>query len=377
MIYLDHAATTQPYAEVIEVMNEMQFRFFGNPSSLHQLGIEARKKLNQAKHSIAQTIGSDRKQIVFTASGTEANNHILKGYAFKNPYKTIVSTPTEHHSVEHCLKALKDRGISIVLLDVNAEGLIDVTQLKHILATHDVGLVSILYANNETGALQPIEAIVEAVHRAGALIHCDMVQVPLHKAVNVNASKIDFATFSAHKFHGPKGLGFFTAQNFESLERLIDGGNQEFKQRAGTENLPAIVATALALEITQSKREHNEAIIAQRAHFFITLLNRRGIDYRLNGPDLEGPRFKATLNIGFKNVDASALSFDLDQQNIHLSLGSACTADSIEPSHVLTHMKVPEDYLRGSLRFSLGAELSENDMIDVVNAIDHYLKEAA
>lgn len=377
MIYLDHAATTKPYPEVLEVMHDIQGRFFGNPSSLHQLGIEARKKLNQAKQSIAQSLGIDRKQLVFTASGTEANNLILKGYALKNPHKTIVSTTTEHHSVKKCLEHLQQKNTPVVFLDVNEDGLIDLNHLENVLNTHDVGLVSILYANNETGAIQPIADIAQRVHRAGAYLHCDMVQVPLHKAVNLQASQIDFATFSAHKFHGPKGLGFFTAQSFDALERLIDGGNQEFKQRAGTENLPAIVATAVALEKTNTLREANEAIIEQRAHYFITCLNRRGLDYRLNGPTLEGSRLKATLNIGFKNVDASALSFDLDQQNIHLSLGSACTADTIEPSHVLKQMKVPQDYLHGSMRFSLGAELSEDDIMDVVNAIDHYIKEAA
>ena len=374
MIYLDHAATTKPFDDVFDVMREVAINTFGNPSSLHDEGIKARKLMNQTRKRLATLLNAHHKQLIFTGSGTEAINMVLHGIAKTHPKQTLVSLTTEHHAVMHALKNLQQEGHHVLFMPVDALGYVSYNALKEALMTHEVALVSLLYANNETGVKQDIEPLIKLCHTHGARVHLDMVQVPLHEAVDLETLAVDFASFSAHKFHGPRGVGLAYIKDSDTFHKLIHGGKQEFNLRAGTENLPAMVGTLKALETVETHRDTWESIIKARAQFLIQCLNARPIDYRLNGPALNSRRFVGTLNIGFKDVDAQQLSFYLNQQGIYVSLGSACSSSNIEPSHVLKAMNVPKDYLFGSMRFSLGPELTEKDILRVVDAIEAYLK---
>lgn len=376
MIYLDHAATTKPFEEVLQAMHEVSLHYFGNPSSLHDEGIKARKKMNQTRKQLAAHFNVSYKQLIATSSGTEAINFILRGVAKRHPHKVLLSTTSEHHAVNHCLEQLVKEGHTVVFLPVNEQGILEFKTYQKALSEHDVALVSILYANNETGVMQTIEPLIEAAHQAGAHIHLDMVQVPLHQAMNLADLNADFASFSAHKFHGPRGVGLAYIKDPSTLEKLIHGGKQEFDLRAGTENLAGLVGALTALEMVHQHREAWEATIEARVAYFLQCLHARPIDYRLNGTPLNGPRIKGTVNIGFKDVDAQQLSFYLNQRGIYLSLGSACSSSNIEPSHVLKAMNVPKEYLYGSMRFSFGPEISERDILYVVDSIEHYINEA-
>lgn len=376
MIYLDHAATTKPFEEVLQAMQEVSLSHFGNPSSLHDEGIKARKKMNQTRKQLASHFNVNYKQLIATSSGTEAINFILRGVAKKHPQKAILSTTSEHHAVKHCLEQLAHEGHQVVFLPVNEQGLLAFDTYQEALQTYDVALVSILYANNETGVIQPMNPLIHAAHQAGAFMHVDMVQVPLHQSVDLTDLNVDFASFSAHKFHGPRGVGLAYVKDLSTLEKLIHGGKQEFELRAGTENLAGLVGTLRALDLVSQHRETWEATIEARVAFFLQCLHARPIDYRVNGTPLDGPRIKGTLNLGFKDVDAQQLSFYLNQRSIYLSLGSACSSSNIEPSHVLKAMHVPQAYLHGSLRFSFGPDISERDILYVVDSIEHYITEA-
>lgn len=373
MIYLDHAATTKPFDDVFDVMREVAINTFGNPSSLHDEGIKARKLMNQTRKRLASLLNAHHKQLIFTGSGTEAINMVLQGVAKMHPKQTIVSLTTEHHAVMHTLEHLQASGHSVIFLPVDDKGYVSYDALKEALMTHEVALVSLLYTNNETGVKQDMEPLIKLCHSAKARVHLDMVQVPLHEAIDLESLNVDFASFSAHKFHGPRGVGLAYIKDSDAFEKLLFGGKQEFDLRAGTENLPAMVGTLKALETVESYRDEWESTIKSRAQFFIQCLNARPIDYRLNGPSLHERRHAGTLNIGFKDVDAQQLSFYLNQQGIYVSLGSACSSSNIEPSHVLKAMNVPKDYLYGSIRFSFGPELTEKDVLRVVDVIEAYL----
>lgn len=377
MIYLDHAATTKPFDEVLSAMHAVAVSHFANPSSLHDEGIKARKKMNQTRKGLAAMFNVSYKQLIATASGTEAIHMIVRGVAKKHPDKVLVSTTTEHHAVKHTLEQLACEGHKVVLIPVDDAGRLDEKAYHAALKTHDVALVSVLYANNETGVIQAVESLTHAAHQAGALMHLDMVQVPLHKPVDLARLDTDFASFSAHKFHGPRGIGLAYIKDANTLEKSMHGGKQEFDLRAGTENLPGLVGTLKALELVEAQRDAWEAIIEARVAYFLQCLNSRPMAYRINGTPLGQHRIPGTLNLGFKDVDAQQLSFYLNQRGIYVSLGSACSSSNIEPSHVLKAMRVPKEYLYGSLRLSFGPEVSERDVLYLVDCLEQYLHETA
>lgn len=375
MPYFDYAATTKIHPNALKAMHDTMRDFYGNPSSLHQAGIDARKLMNQTKGQLAELLGCDKRQIIVTASGTEANNLAIQGVYQKNPTKRLITSKVEHHATLNTMTYLKSKGADVYILPTNHLGLIDSKQLNDALNV-DTSLVSIIYGNNEIGTIQNLDAILKEVKKTSALIHLDMVQIPLHYPIDFKALDVDFISISAHKFNGPRGVGILIAKDITLFDRLIHGGKQEYQKRSGTENLAGLVATKVALEEAYKNHhkdtKHTQAI----AHYFIEKLDEKNIDYRINGPQLNDQRLPNILNIGFKNVDAQWLSFELNQYDIYVSLGSACDSDNIEPSHVLKSIAVDNAYIDGSLRFSFGSENTKKDIDLTIDAITEILKDA-
>lgn len=373
MIYLDTAATTKPLASVIDAITQSLMAFPGNPSSLHPEGFKARKELNRLKASIAAYLGTSKHTLLFTASGTEANNLIIQGRYFKDPQKRFITTKTEHHSVLKTFEHIESLGADVVYLSVDEEGFVDSEALKDALKV-PTSLVSILYANNETGVVQDIPLLREITHQAGALFHTDMVQVWLHKDIHLDQLNADFATLSAHKLMGPKGVGLAYVKDSSTLKPHTYGGRQENQLRAGTENLAFMAGFLKALEETHIHKASWKKDIDALAHYFLEQLKKHQISMTLNGPPLDGQRFNSILNLSFKDVDAQDLRFFFNQHDVHVSLGSACDAVSVLPSHVLTAMFDDEARLNSAIRFSLGPDINRQAIDEVVELMQHYLK---
>lgn len=367
MIYLDHASTTFIDHAVVDVIQHSLKTHLGNPSSTHQLGFSAVKALNETKTKIGDMIHAQRKQLIFTSSGTEANNLIIHGVYQRLKNLRFITTKIEHSSVLHTFEYLESLGADVYYLKVNQEGTIDFDDLSHALDVK-TALVSIMYGNNELGTLQDIKKIADLCHQKGALFHSDMVQILLHKKVDVSELSVDFASFSAHKFKGPKGIGLVYAKDIHLLSAHMQGGAQEYRLRPGTENVAYAEGFLKALEITEANRQTHERIIDALSSYFITKLYDAKIEFEMNGPALDGDRLKATLNLAFKDVDAQRLKFHLEQHEIYVSLGSACNAKSILPSHVLSHL-YDEKRVSESLRFSLGSEITHDDIDVVINTL--------
>lgn len=373
MIYLDYAATTKPLTTVIDAIAQSLREFPGNPSSIHPEGFKARKELNRLKESIAQLLGTSKNRLLFASSGTEANNLIIQGRYFLAPQKRYITTLTEHPSVLKTFEHLQTLGADVVYLPVDEEGFINPHDLKEALKV-PTALVSVLYANNETGVVQDIPSLIELTHQAGALFHTDMVQVWLHKDIHLDALNPDFATFSAHKFMGPKGVGLAYVKEASTLKPHTYGGRQENQLRAGTENIAYIAGFLKALEDTKVSKVLWEKEISQLAHYFTEQLSKHGFSYTLNGPPLEGQRFNSILNLSFKGIDAQDFRFFLNQHDVYVSLGSACDSQSVLPSHVLTAMFSDADRLKSAIRFSLGPDIKKTDLDDVIQLMENYIK---
>ena len=368
MIYMDYAATTPPRKDVLNAMHAVASSHFGNPSSLHDLGIKAKKRYNQAKKNMASMLGVSAKQIIFTSGGTEAVNTALKGSYFKAPKKTIVTTQIEHAAGIKTAKFIADNGGDIAYVNVDNKGYVDLTHLKSLLDNKDVSLISIIYANNEIGTMQNIEALGQLKKDYGVKLHLDMVQAPAHEAIDLSRYDIDFASFSAHKFYGPRGIGLLYAKEPDTIENLLHGGNHEYGKRASTENLAAIVGMEKAFECLKEKPEDKNHI-QNLAAYFLKRLEEEKIDFKLNGPSLDEPRLCSTLNLGFKNEDAQMMAFKLNEAGIFISIGSACHSQVIEPSHVLKSIRVPDAYLYGSMRFSFSEQETTQDIDKIVKTI--------
>jgi len=374
MIYLDSAASTKISERAKNVLLETMTLYYANPSSLHDEGIKAKKRLNQARKALAEMLHVTHKNIIFTASGTEANNLAIKGPFKAKTIHSIFTTTIEHHSVLNSVKQLEVHGFQTIYLPVDRAGYVDLDLLEKALKEATKPLVSIIYANNEIGTVQPVQAIYKLVKKYDGYLHLDMVQAPLHHSINFEEVPCDLASFSAHKFHGPRGVGFLYVKDPLMLAAHMDGGQHEFKLRAGTENLPGICAMVEAFKESQEHLRLREENIRLLSTYFLEQLNSNKIKFHLNGPSLEQNRIHATLNIGFKDQDAQTLSFALNQAGIYVTLGSACSSDSIEPSHVLKAIQVPKDYIEGSIRFSLSHDITKKDIDTVVDALIEHTK---
>lgn len=367
-VYADNAATTRVLPKVLEAMLPYFTEQYGNPSSTYPLGQEASRALIGSRETIAGLLGCRPGEITFTSGGSEADNQILRtaaAWSRKHGRTHLISSAIEHHAILHTLEALQAEGFTVTLLPVNREGQVEPAALEQAL-TPETALVSIMAANNETGAIQPIARLAALAHARGALFHTDAVQALGHIPLTLKDTDIDFLSGSAHKFHGPKGIGILFARRGIELESLIFGGEQERGKRAGTENVPGIVGMAAALEEAIRNLEANASRrAAARDALEQQLLTLSGT--RVHSGQV--PRLPGHLNLAFDGVPAEALLPVLGMAGICVSAGSACASGSPDPSHVLLAMGCAPDEARSSIRFSLGDDITLEQVHFIVETV--------
>ena len=376
MIYADNAATTKMSCTAVNAMLPYMEEIYANPSSLYSFGQKAKEALESARSRIAKCLGCEAREITFTSGGSEADNQaILSAAALgrKTGKMHMISTAFEHHAVLHTLEKLKKQGFDITLLDVHENGIVTPEQVAEAIRP-DTCLVTVMYANNEIGTIQPIEAIGAVCRERGVIFHTDAVQAVGHVHIDVKEQNIDMLSLSAHKFHGPKGIGALYARKGVILSNLIEGGAQERGKRAGTENVPAIMGMAAALEEACANIDTNCAKLTVLRDRLIDGLNR--IPYsELNGDRQH--RLPGNVNFCFEGIEGESLLLLLDDKGICASSGSACTSGSLDPSHVLLAIGRPHEVAHGSLRLSLGEDIAEEDvdyMIKAVTDVVTYLR---
>lgn len=361
-IYLDHAATSPVAPEVIEVMARAMADESGNASSIHTVGRQARKALDEARAALAKKINAKATEIIFTSGGTEADNTAIFGtaYARQKEGKHIITTQIEHHAVLHACEKLQREGFDVTYLPVDETGRVAVSDVEKALRD-DTILVTIMFGNNEVGTIQPIAQIGELLKTHKATFHTDAVQAFGLKQIDVEAMHIDLLSVSAHKINGPKGIGFLYVKTGVKLANFMHGGSQEKKRRAGTENVPAAIAFAKAAELAA---EHAQAKTAQYNEFKMILIEefqQAGLEFKINGHQQDV--LAHVFNVTFAGTDVESFLINLDMAGVLVSSGSACTAGSIDPSHVLVAMfgeNAPE--LRSSIRFSFGLGLTNEQI---------------
>lgn len=361
-VYADNAATTQMTPEVLDAMYTCMKETYGNPSSLHTVGQKAAEVLLDARERVAKCLGADPKEIIFTSGGSEADNQAIISAAKlgeRKGKKHIISTAFEHHAVLHTLNKLEKEGFEITLLDVHENGLVTAEEVKNAIR-EDTALVTIMFANNEIGTIQPIQEIGAVCREAGVLFHTDAVQAAGHLAIDVVDMNIDMLSLSAHKFHGPKGVGVLYVKKGILLTNIIEGGAQERGKRAGTENIPGIVGMAKALELAVAKIPENAAYVSALRDKLIDGLKKIPHS-KLNGDPVK--RLPGNVNFCFEGIEGESLLLLLDMKGIEASSGSACTSGSLDPSHVLLALGLPHEVAHGSLRLSL-SEMTTEEQVD-------------
>ena len=367
-IYADNAATTKMSEAAIEAMTEGMRNWWGNPSSLYTIGQKAKEKLEEAREEIAAVINASPREIIFTSGGSEADNQALLTAALngKKQGKThIISSAFEHHAILHMLNKLEKNGFEITLLPVHDNGIIILDELEAAIR-EDTCLVTIMTANNEIGTIQPIAEIGEICRKHGVLFHTDAVQAVGHLPIDVKAQHIDMLSASAHKFHGPKGVGFLYARKGIVLQNLIEGGAQERGKRAGTENLPGIMAMAAALKEAATSMEQNNAHISSIRDYIIKGLSE--IPHSaLNGDASQ--RLPGNVNFSFEGIEGEGILLLLDQKGISASSGSACTSGALDPSHVLLAIGRIHDVAHGSLRLSIGEDITREQADYIIGSV--------
>ena len=368
-IYADNAATTKISQRALEAMLPCFTYVYGNPSSLHTPGQKAAEALWQAREDVAACIGAEAREITFTSGGSEADNQAIISAARqgeKKGKKHIVSTAFEHHAVLHTLNRLKKEGFEITLLDVHENGLITPGQVADAIRP-DTCLVSVMFANNEIGTVQPVKEIGAVCREAKVPFHCDAVQAVGHLPIDVKELNVDFLCASAHKFHGPKGVGFLYAKKGTILTNLIEGGAQERGKRAGTENLPAIAGMAVALKDAVAHMDENaEKISAVRDRLIEGI---SAVPHCVLNGDRE-QRLPGNVNFCFEGIEGESLLLLLDDKGVYASSGSACTSGSLDPSHVLLAIGRPHEIAHGSLRLSLSEENTLADADYIIEAVE-------
>lgn len=368
-IYADNAATTKMSKKAIEAMLPYIEEYYGNPSSLYSEGQKAKEAVEGARERVARCINAEAREIVFTSGGSEADNQaILSAAAIgkKNGKTHIISDTIEHHAVLNTLKKLEKEGFTVTYLPVHENGIVRVDELRAAV-TDRTCLVTIMYANNEIGTIQPIKEIGGICREKGILFHTDAVQAVGHIQVDVKDANVDLLSASAHKFHGPKGVGFLYARRGIKLESLIEGGAQERGRRAGTENVPGIVATAAALEEANASIADLSKKLEKLRDRLILGLNRISHS-ALNGD--ERMRLPSNVNFCFEGIEGESLLLLLDDKGISASSGSACTSGSLDPSHVLLAIGRVHDVAHGSLRLTLGDDATEEEVDYIISSVE-------
>ncbi|WP_096270675.1 cysteine desulfurase family protein [Paucisalibacillus globulus] len=373
-IYLDHAATTPMDTRVIEAMVPIYEEVFGNPSSVHAFGRKARQLLDEARRVLAGSIHANEKEIIFTSGGTEADNLALMGTAFANKHKGnhIITTNIEHHATLHTAEYLEKEGFEVTYLPVQEDGRISVADLKSALKDETI-LVSIMYVNNETGIIQPVEAVGDILKNHQAYFHTDAVQAYGTLEIDVEKLNVDLLSVSAHKINGPKGIGFLYAKEGIKLNALQFGGEQERKRRPGTENVVGVIGFKTAVELMREERIIRNEKYEEYKQLFLQVLKEKDIIFDING-DLPNT-IPSIVNISFPGTNVEKLLANFDLSGVAASSGSACTAGSVEPSHVLSAIYGANNpCTTNSIRFSFGAANTNENVLEAAHRVAKIIK---
>ena len=376
MIYLDNAATTRTAPEVVEAMLPYFTEYYGNASTVYQFGEKSREAVTTARETIAKAIGAKTEEIYFTAGGSEADNWALKATAeaYESKGKHIITSKIEHHAILHTCEYLEKRGYEITYLDVDENGLISLDELEKAIRP-DTILVSIMFANNEIGTIEPVAEIGKIAHAHGVLFHTDAVQAFTQVPINVDEMNIDMLSTSGHKLNGPKGIGFLYIRKGVKIRSFVHGGAQERKRRAGTENVPGIVGFGKAVEIAMASLDERMKRETELRDHLIARVEKEIPYSRLNGDRKK--RLPNNVNFCFRFIEGESMLIKLDMAGICASSGSACTSGSLDPSHVLLAIGLPHEIAHGSLRLTLGADTTLEDVdrtVDELKKIIEYLR---
>lgn len=376
-IYLDHAATTDMLPEVSYAMEPYFIKKYGNASTTYELGREARTAVEKAREQIAVCIGAKPVEILFTSGGSESDNWAVKNIAGERKHfgRHIVTSKIEHHAILHSCEYLEELDYHLTYLDVKKDGIVDLSQLEELVKKHQwsneiqdkITLISIMYANNEIGTLQPIEEIGKLAHKNNIIFHTDAVQAVGQIPIVADKMPIDLMSASAHKFHGPKGVGFLYLREGVPLDSFIHGGAQEKGKRAGTENVAGIVGMAKALTIATSEMARKQRELTNLRNYFAKRVQTEIPDVLLNGHGEK--RLPGNLNFSFKDVSGTALLVLLEEAGIYASAGSACSAGITSLSHVIEAINVPKEYAYGTVRFSMGRETTRKEVDKTIDVL--------
>ena len=373
LIYLDNAATTKIHSEILEEMLPYLSDNYGNPSSIYSIGRESRKALDMARERVAKALNAQNSEIFFTSGGTESDNWAIKGIAFGNESKGkhIITTNIEHHAVLHTVAYLEKYGFEISHIPVKEDGIVDIKDLEKEIR-EDTILISVMFANNEIGSIQPIKEIGEIAHKKGIYFHTDAVQAVGNIPIDVKDLNIDLLSLSGHKINGPKGVGALYIKKGVNISNMLHGGGQEMKRRAGTENVAGIVGLGKAIELATKDIPKKSKYLIELRDCFIKEIQEKVPDTILNGnPNL---RLPGNINICFKYIEGESILLMLDMKGICASSGSACTSGSLEPSHVLLALGLPHEIAHGSLRLTLSTENTKQDIEYVLETIPPIIK---
>jgi len=373
-VYLDNNATTRTRKEVVEAMMPYFSEIYGNASSIHHFGRHARHAIDEARTRVARLLNAaSAEEIIFTAGGTESDNLAVKGvaYALRNKGNHLITSAIEHHAILNSCKYLEKEGWSVTYLGVDEYGLVNPEGLKKAITDKTV-LVSIMYANNEVGTIEPIRELAAVAKARGVYFHADAVQAIGKVPCDVKELGVDLLSMSGHKIYGPKGVGTLYIRKGTKITPLMHGGHHEMGKRAGTENVPAIVGLGKAAELAAKEREAEAKRLTELRDYLYQGITSRIQDVRLNGHPEK--RLANTLNVGFKYLEGESIILNLDMEGVAVSTGSACTSGSLEPSHVLMAMGVEPADTQGSIRFSLGRDTSKKDIEYVLEVLPPIIK---
>ena len=366
-VYVDNAATTQVDPDVAEKVIPCFTSVFGNASSIHTAGRKAKELLDTAREQVANALGAEPGEIYFTAGGSESDNWAIKGVAhkFAKKGKHLITTAIEHHAVLHSMKSLEKEGFEVTYLPVDSEGFVTAEQVEKAIRP-DTILVSVMFANNEIGSVEPIAEIGDVCKKHGVLFHTDAVQAVAHSKIDVKAMNIDMLSLSGHKFNAPKGVGALYIRKGITIPNLIDGGQQERGKRAGTENIPAIVGMGYAIEVATRELDERMSRVRKMRDRLRDELMRRIPYAKLNTPENSLP---GTLNISFQYIEGESILLMLDMNGICASSGSACTSGSLDPSHVLLAIGLPHEIAHGSVRMSIDHNNTEEEIDHIIDTL--------
>ncbi|APF26948.1 cysteine desulfurase NifS [Clostridium botulinum] len=375
-VYMDYSATTYTKPEVLEEMLPFFTENFGNPSSLYSFSDKTKKAVDLARERVAKVLNAEKNEIFFTSGGSEADNWALKGiaYANKNKGNHIITTKIEHHAILHTAQFLEKEGFKVTYLPVDEEGFVSVENVKNAI-TDETILVSIMFANNEIGTIEPIKEIGKLCKEKNIYFHTDAVQAIGHVDIDVKDMNIDLLSMSAHKFYGPKGVGALYIRNGVKIQNLIHGGGQERGKRASTEDIAGIVGLGKAIELAIENMPEENKKLANLRGKLIKEVEKRIPEVKLNGPRDMSKRLPNNVNISFIGIEGETLLLDLDMNGIFGSTGSACASASLDPSHVLLSIGLPHEVAHGSLRLSLGAKNTEEDIDYVLEVLPKIIKQ--